>query len=122
MAFLQYIKQILIILAFTALGELLARLIPLPVPAAIYGLVLLLIALCSGLLKPEKIAETARFLLSILPFLFVAPAVNILKYWGVIRDNLLAIFVIVVVSTFLVFALSGIVTKLLLKKGGGRHD
>ena len=118
---MQYIKQILIILSFTGLGELLAYLIPLPIPAAIYGLVLLLIALCSGLLKPEKIADTARFFLSIMPFLFVAPAVNILKYWGIIQENLLAIAVIVVVSTLLVFAVSGLVAKLLLK-GGDRND
>ena len=118
---MKYIKQILIILAFTGLGELLAYLLPLPIPAAIYGLVLLLIALCTGLLKPEKIDTTARFLLSVMPFLFVAPAVNILGYWGVIRDNLLAIAVIVVVSTVLTFAVSGIVTKL-LTKGGEDHD
>ena len=117
---MQYIKQILIILAFTALGELLAWLIPLPIPAAIYGLVLLLIALCSGLLKPEKIADTARFFLSIMPFLFVAPAVNILKYWGIIQNNLVAIAVIVVVSTLLVFTVGGLVSKLFLK--GGEQD
>lgn len=119
---MQYIKQILIILAFTGLGELLAYIVPLPIPAAIYGLVLLLIALCTGLLKPEKIADTARFLLSVMPFLFVAPAVNILKHWGIIQGNLLAIAVIVVVSTFLVFAVSGLVTKLLTKKGGEHND
>lgn len=114
---MKYIQQLLIILTFTLLGEALACLIPLPIPAAIYGLVLLLIALCTGLLKPEKIAHTARFLLSIMPFLFVAPAVNILKYWGIIQSNLLAIAVIVVVSTLLVFAVSGLVAKLLLKDG-----
>ena len=119
---MQYFKQILIILAFTALGELLSWVIPLPIPAAIYGLVLLLIALCTGLLKPEKISDTARFLLSIMPFLFVAPAVNILKYWSIIQNNLLAVCVIILVSTFLVFAVSGLVTKLLTKKGGDSND
>ena len=118
---MKYIKQVLLILVFTGLGELLAYVIPLPIPAAIYGLVLLLIALCSGLLKPEKIADTARFFLSIMPFLFVAPAVNILKYWGIIQSNLLAIAVIVIVSTLLVFAVSGLVAKLLLK-GGDKDD
>ena len=114
----KYIKQLLIILAFTGLGELLAHLIPLPIPAAIYGLVLLLIALCTGLLKPKHIDETARFLTSLLPLLFVAPTVKILSYWGIIASNLVPILVIVISSTFLVFAVSGWVTQLLLKKGG----
>lgn len=118
---MKYIVQVLLILLFTLLGELLAYLIPLPIPAAIYGLILMLIALCTGLLKPKHIDSTARFLISILPFLLTAPAANILKYWGLIRQNLLAICVASVASTFLVFAVSGLVTKLLQRKGGDDH-
>ena len=120
---MKYIKQLLIILLFTMLGELLAYLIPLPIPAAIYGLILLFLALCAGLLKPEHIDETARFLISAMSLLFVAPTVNILSYWGVIAPNLVPIIVIVVVSTALVFAVSGLVAKALPpKKGGDGHD
>lgn len=113
---MKYLTQLFYILIFTGLGELLEHLIPLPIPAAIYGLVLMLIALCTGLLKPEKIADTARWLITIMPFLFVAPAVNILKYWGIVQSELVAICVVMVVSTIVVFAVSGLVTKLLLKK------
>lgn len=110
------IKQFLIILGFTLLGEVLAWLIPLPIPAAIYGLVLLLTALCTGLLKPEAVRDTAKFLVSCLSVLFVAPTVNILSCWGLIAPHLVPICTIIVVSTFLVFAVSGFVTKLLRKK------
>jgi len=121
--FVKYIKQLLIILFFTALGELLAYLLPLPIPAAIYGLILLFIALCTGLLKPEKIDETARFLVGLMPILFVAPTVSILSHWGIIAPNLVPIVVTVVVSTFVVFAVSGLVTKALLSgKGGEEND
>ena len=113
---MQFLLQILIILLFSGLGELLQALIPLPIPAAIYGIVLLLIALCTGILKPEKIADTARFLITIMPLLFVAPAVNILRYWNIIKSQVVAICVIMVVSTVVVFAVSGLVTKALLKK------
>ncbi len=119
---MKYIKQVLIILAFTLLGELLAYVIPLPIPAAIYGLVLMLLALCTGLLKPGQIHTSARFLLSVLPFLFVAPSVNILKYWGIIQNDLLAICVITVVTTFLVFSVSGLVAQWFLKKGGENNE
>ena len=120
---MKYIKQLLIILAFTVLGELLAYLLPLPIPAAIYGLILLFIALCTGLLKPAHIDKTARFLIGIMPILFVAPTVGILAHWGIIAPNIVPIIVIVVISTVLVFAVSGLVTKVLLpKKGGESHD
>ena len=118
---MKYIKQLLIILLFTALGELLAYVLPLPIPAAIYGLVLLLAALCAGLLKPEAIGETARFLTGLLPLLFVAPTVKILSYWNIISPNIVPIAVIVVSSTALVFAAAGWVTQLLLEKGGNTH-
>lgn len=113
---MKYLKQLLIILAFSLAGEALQSLIPLPIPAAIYGIVLLLIALCTGVLKAQAISDTAHFLIGIMPLLFVAPAVNILKNWGVIAPNLVPICVIMVVSTFVVFMVSGIVTQLLLKK------
>ena len=118
---MKYIKQLLIIIAFSFVGEALAELIPLPIPAAIYGLVLLLIALMTGCLKPEAIADTARFGIQIMPILFVAPAVDILENWGLISGNIVPILVIMVVSTFIVFIVSGIVTQLLLRKDGDKN-
>lgn len=118
---MKYIKQLLIIILFSLSGEALASLIPLPVPAAIYGLVLLLVALMTGCLKAEAIADTARFGIGIMPILFVAPAVNILENWGVIAPNLVPIVVIMVLSTFIVFIVSGVITQLLLRKEGKEH-
>lgn len=108
---MKYIPQVLYILLFSLLGELLQAVIPLPIPAAIYGLVLLLIALCTGILKEEKIADASSFLISVMPVLFVAPAVKILQFWGLIAPNLGAIIIITVVSTMAVFAVSGLVTR-----------
>ena len=119
---MKHIKQLLIILAFTLLGEALTYLLPLPIPAAIYGLVLMFISLCTGLLKPHHIDETARFLLQVMSILFVAPTVNILANWGLIAPKLVPIAVIVVVSTVVVFSVSGLVTQALLKKGGEDRD
>ena len=120
---MKYLKQLLIILAFTGLGEALAYLIPFPIPAAIYGLVLLLIALGPGLLKTRQVKDAADFLISIMPVLYVPVCVKILEYWGVISQNAAAIVSVTVVSTFLVFAVSGLVTQgIMKKKEGKRHD
>lgn len=111
-----YMKQVLIILAFTAVGELLSYVIPLPVPAAIYGLVLLFIALWTGLVKSGQVKDVSSFLISILTVFFVAPAVRILEYWGVIGPYAAQIIVICILSTYLVFAVSALVTQRLMKK------
>ena len=58
-------------MGFTVVGEALQRLMPLPIPAAVYGMALLFAALCAGLVKVEQVKEVGGFLTSILPLLFV---------------------------------------------------
>lgn len=105
-------------MGFTLAGEALQRLIPLPIPASVYGLVLLFTALCLKLVKVEQVKETGAFLTSILPILFVSPAVGIVEDWALIREDLLPILLLLVASTILTFAVSGRVTQAFLKKGG----
>ena len=119
---MKYIPQTLYILLFSLLGELLQAVIPLPVPAAIYGLVLLLIALSTGLLKEEKVAGVSAFLIRYMPILFVAPVAKILQYWQLISPQLAAICIIVATSTVIVFAVSGLVTKWLLCRKEGKSN
>ena len=114
---MKYIKQVLIILGFCAVGEVLEKVIPFPCPAAIYGFVLLFLALCTGILKKEDIAETARFLISLMGLLFVPPAVNLLAYLDIIAPALVPICVIILSSTFVVFVVAGLVTQVLRRKG-----
>ena len=66
-----YLTQSAWIFGFTLLGEALQRLLPLPIPAAVYGLVLLFAALCLKIVKVEQINKVSNFLLTILPILFV---------------------------------------------------
>lgn len=113
---MKYIPQFLYILSFSFIGEVLQAVVPLPIPAAIYGLVLLLIALATGLLKTAQVKDAAAWLISIMPILYVPICVKILEYWGVISQNAAAILTITVVSTFLVFAVSGLVTQWLMKR------
>lgn len=113
---MKYLGQILYILAFTLAGEALHAVIPLPIPASIYGMLLLFLALCTGLLKEEKIADLSRWMISFMPVLLIAPAVGILEHWGVIAPRIGQILVITLVSTFLVFLVSGMLCNLLLKK------
>lgn len=119
---MKYLSQFLIILGFTFAGEALQRLLPLPIPASVWGLVLLFAALCLGIVKLEQVKEAGSFLASILPVLFVAPAVGIVEHWGLIRENLLPLALILVATTVLTFGIAGRVAQRCSKKGGGNHD
>ena len=113
---MKYLAQFFWILLFCALGELLQAVIPFPIPAAIYGLVLLFLALSLKIIKVEQVADAAHYLISVMGVFFVSPVVNILAYWGVVAPNLGEICVIFVSTTVLVFAVSGFVTRALLRK------
>ena len=111
-----YLKQSAWIFGFTLLGEALHRLLPLPIPAAVYGLMLLFVALCLKLVKVEQINKVSDFLLTILPILFVSPAVNLLESWGIVAPHVIPIALLVVSSTVLVFAVAGVVSQLFCRK------
>ena len=64
---MKYLKQFGIILFVSLLGELLRMLIPLPIPASVYGLVLMLILLMIGIIKLQQIKEVSAFLIEIMP-------------------------------------------------------
>ena len=120
---MKYLHQVLLILLFSFLGELLHALIPWPIPASIYGMALLFLALSLKLVKVKAVRETGSFLVSMLPLLFVAPIVSLVDCWDQIRPHLLPIALILLVTTLLCFAVSGLVTQALLKKkGGNSHE
>lgn len=113
---MKYLSQFLIILGFSLVGEALQRLIPLPVPASVYGLVLLFAALSLKIIKVEQVKKAGSFLISILPILFVSPMVGILEDWALIRGLLLPVLLLVLASTAVTFGISGRLTQCLGNK------
>lgn len=114
---MKFIKQFSIILLITFLGELLHILIPLPIPASVYGLVLvlMLIALRSGLVKVEHVKETAVFLIEIMPVMFIPAGAGLLESWGVLQPIWLPVCIITVATTVIVMAVTGRVTQAIIR-------
>lgn len=119
---MKYLSQFLIIMSISLMGEVLQRLIPMPIPASVYGIVLLFAALCLKLVKVEQVKEVGGFLSSILPILFVPPVVGILENWAVIKHFVLAIFLLAAATTVLTFFLSGRMAQWFTGKGEKNHD
>ncbi len=110
------------ILLVCFLAEVLAAVVPLPIPASVYGLVLMLAALGLKLIKVEQVKKASSFLVGILPILFLVPAVGIMSLWAELKAFLLPCLLAAVPVTVLVMAASGLVTqrvqRLGKKKGG----
>ena len=114
---MKYVKQVAIILLFSFLGEVCRFLIPINIPASIYGMGLLFGALSLKLVRLEDVRETGSFLTSLLPLLFVAPTVALMEYWHLVKPVLLPFALISFVVTILVFAAGGLVTKWMIGRG-----
>ncbi len=114
---MKYLKQTAIILGISFLGEGLHTLLPMPVPASIYGMLLLFLALWTRALRLEDVKETGHFLVEIMAVLFVCPAVGLIGCWDVLREQLVPILAVIVVSLLLTFAVSGLVTQWIMRKG-----
>lgn len=111
---MKYVKEIVIIFGITMVGELLNRWIPLPVPAGVYGLFILLALLCSGRLKVSDVSAVGNLLLDLMPLMFIPAAVGLLEKFGMLRAVLVPVLVITVLSTFIVMTVTGKVTEAVL--------
>ncbi len=118
---MNYLKQFLIIAVICFIGEVLHAVIPLPIPASIYGLVIMLICLITKIIPEEKVAAVSDFLIAIMPVMFIPSAVGLLGYWEEIKPILLAVVVITVAINILVFAVSGRVTQAVIRFENKKH-
>lgn len=122
---MKYVSQFAIIIVISLAGELMNNFIPLPIPASIYGMLILFLLLASGLLKLSAVKETGKFLVYLLPIMFVPPTVGLIDFWGEMQDFLAAILIISFLSTALVLGITGRVTQFIIKikdKGGNKND
>ncbi len=112
---MKYVKQFLIIVAFAFAGEILHYFLPIPIPASIYGIVLLFLFLEFHLLPEEAVADVGLFLVDILPILFIPAAVGLMDSWDILKSSWLLYLVVIVISTFVVMAVSGCVTQAVMR-------
>ena len=111
---MKFVRQFMIILAISFVGELLHALLPLPVPASIYGLVLIL--------PLNAVNEAGGFLIEIMPMLFIPAGVGLMVSWGALKPVIIPISIIIVVTTILVMAVSGRIAQFILKKEDKKHE
>ena len=117
---MKFLIQFLIIIAFSFAGELLHYLLPLPIPASIYGIVLLFAALELKLVKVKHIRETSGFLIAIMPVMFIPAAVGLIDAWILVQDSWLTFVAVCVISTFVVMAGAGWATQWMIKRKEGK--
>lgn len=118
---MKYLQQFTVILGFSFGGELCRRLLPLPIPASIYGMLLLFAALLLRLVRVEQVSDTGNYLVSIMAVMFICPAVGLLTCWDTVAPALLPVGCIIVVSLVVTFLASGRITQYFIRRQEGKE-
>ena len=122
---MKYIYQFLIILSVTFAGEILHYFLPIPVPASIYGLLIMLLLLSAHVVKLCHIEKTSDFLTEIMPLMFIPGGVGLVTAWSDLKSIILPVSVITVLVTVIVMAVTGKTTELIMwfdKRKGKVHE
>ena len=114
---MKFIRQFLIILAISLVGEILKYILPLPIPASIYGMAILFAGLMSGLIKLDAVRETGKFLIEIMPLMFIPAGVGLMDSWGNLHPILLPVAIITIVTSITVMGSTGLLSQWVIRRG-----
>ena len=119
---MKYVSQIAWIATISFAGELLNYLLPLPIPGSIFGLVLMLILLVTGVVKLDRVKAVGDWLISIMPVMFVGPVVGLISSYGSYKDIIIPVFVITALTTVITMAATGLTAQGIIRLQRGKED
>ena len=108
---MKYLHQAVMIAAITFAAEIIKYLIPLPVPASIYGLILLFLLLQTGLVKLSQVEDIGNLLL-------VPASVSVLTVLDKIQEILLPVLIMGFLGTMAVMFITGRVAQWIVRRDG----
>ena len=117
---MKFLKPLSIIFACTFAGELMRYTIPLPVPANIYGILLLFLLLVAKIVPLSSVETTGNFLIDFMPVMFIPAGVGIISSWQSLSPILIPYIAILVISTIIVMCVTANVADVIISKRGDK--
>lgn len=119
---MKFLRQFMLIILISFLGESLKVFLPFPIPASVYGLILMLVCLGTGVIALNQVKDAAFFLIEIMPVMFIPAAVGLMDSWDSLKAVLLPVSVITVVITIAVMAVTGRVSQTVVAKRRTKNE
>lgn len=124
---MKYIFQLAIIMSVSFIGEVLHSVLPFPIPASVYGLILLFVLLVTKIVPLNKVEEVSEFMMAIMPLFFIEPTVGIMESFGLIQGKIAALFIASFFSFVTVLVVTGLTAQFMIrrkqkKQGGEEHE
>lgn len=111
----------MIILGVWLAGEVISRVLHLPIPGNVIGMFIMLILLGTGVVKVEKVIQVSNFFLDNIALFFIPSVAAIIIYYEQIKGQVFQVLLSLILSTVIVFLVTGYTVEglLRLKK---KHD
>lgn len=119
---MKYVKQFLLILFISFIGEIFNKLIPLPIPASIYGMMILFFGLLIGIIKLENVKEVGSFLIEIMPIIFIPAGVGLMTSWVTLKKILIPVLIITALTNVTVMLATGHISQMIIRKSGNDNN
>ena len=119
---MKYVKQFLLILFISFIGEIFNKLIPLPIPASIYGMMILFFGLLIGIIKLENVKEVGSFLIEIMPIMFIPAGVGLMTSWVTLKKILIPVLIITALTNATVMLATGHISQMIIRKSGNDNN
>ncbi|WP_410770535.1 CidA/LrgA family protein [Fontibacillus sp. BL9] len=110
------VLQVAILVLFSLVMNYLAQWLHLPIPGSILGIIVLFALLKMNIIKLTWIEQGANWLLAELLLFFIPAAVGVMKYIPLLEHDGVQILIVVVSSTVIVMASSGLIASHIAKR------
>jgi len=111
------LKGLAVLLLCQSAGEVLARFAHLSLPGPVLGMLILLVALTVPALR-APVQAAAEVLLAHLSLLFVPAGVGVMTHLALVSQFGLRMLVVIVLSTWVGMAVTALVFRMALRRGG----
>ena len=107
-------REALIIFGIYLVGELIVSLTHIPIPGNIIGLLLLLLGLCTKVIKVYQVETVANFFLDHLAFFFLPAGVSLMNSFGIIKASIIQIIIVCIITTAIIIASTGLIVQFIV--------
>ena len=111
------LSQVGVLMISLLIGTLLKMVIPIPIPATVYGMIVLFILLKLKTIKVEQVEPISSKLLANLAFLFVPAGVGMINEFDNLKGHVIVVCAIIFISNFLTLFVTGHVVQFIQKRG-----
>ena len=108
-------REAIIILGIYLIGELISKGFSIPLPGNIIGMIILLVLLCTKVIKVEKVENISAFFLDHLSFFFIPAGVGLISSFSSIKNSLINILLLCLITTAIVIIATGIIVQYIIK-------